>query len=344
MMAVMAENNGADGFAPLRVKRVVRETSDTVSLVLDVPEHCSEQYRYQAGQFLTLRVTVGGQDLRRCYSMSSAPAEDDLQITVKRDPGGVVSNWLNDTVAEGVEVHATAPEGRFCLRDTADEVVAFAGGSGITPIMSLVRTALANSSRRIRLFYANRSRDSVIFAEALSRLADEHADRLVVVHHIDDDSGVVTPSVVESFVADARAAEYYICGPGPFMDTVEDTVLGSGAPRERVHLERFSVEPIPSDVAKTSEQTEEVVIELDHNTTTADYRAGNTLLQTARIAGLRAPSSCETGSCGTCMARIVSGSAQMLNNDALDDDEVAEGWVLTCQSLPTSRSVHVVYE
>src|SRR6476659_6090603 len=189
----MADNSGADGFAPLRVKRVVRETSDAVSLVLDVPEHCSEQYRYQAGQFLTLRVTVGGQDLRRCYSMSSAPAEDDLQITVKRDPGGVVSNWLNDTVAEGVEVHATAPEGRFCLRDTADEIVAFAGGSGITPIMSLVRTALANSSRRIRLFYANRSRDSVIFAEALSRLADEHADRLVVVHHIDDDSGVVTP-------------------------------------------------------------------------------------------------------------------------------------------------------
>ena len=198
--------------------------------VLDVPEHCSEQYRYQAGQFLTLRVTVGGQDLRRCYSMPSAPAEDDLQITVKRDPGGVVSNWLNDTVAEGVEVHATPPEGRFCLRDTADEVVAFAGGSGITPIMSLVRTALANSSRRIRLFYANRSRDSVIFAEALSRLADEHADRLVVVHHIDDDSGVVTPSVVESFVADAGAAEYYICGPGPFMDTVEDTVLGSRSP------------------------------------------------------------------------------------------------------------------
>ena len=142
----------------------------------------------------------------------------------------------------------------------------------------------------------------------------------------------------------AGAAEYYICGPGPFMDTVEDTVLGSGVPRERVHLERFSVEPIPSDVAQTSEQTEEVVIELDRKTITAEYRAGNTLLQTARIAGLRAPSSCETGSCGTCMGRIVSGSARMLNNDALDDDEVAEGWVLTCQSLPTSRSVHVVYE
>ena len=139
----MAENNGADGFAPLRVKRVVRETADAVSLVLDVPERCSAQYRYQAGQFLTLRVTVDGQDLRRCYSMSSAPLEEDLQITVKRDPGGVVSNWLNDTVSEGDRDPRRAAGGTVRLRDTDRRVVAFAGGSGITPIMSLVRTALA---------------------------------------------------------------------------------------------------------------------------------------------------------------------------------------------------------
>ncbi len=340
----MGDNNGADGFAPLRVKRVVRETSDAVSLVLDVPDHCSARFRYRAGQFLTLRVTVDGQDLRRCYSMSSAPVEDELRITVKRDPGGVVSNWLNDAASEGVEIHATPPEGRFCLRDNADEIVAFAGGSGITPIMSLVRTALGSSPRRIRLFYANRNRDSVIFAEALDRLSEKHADRLVVAHHLDDDRGVVTPDAVRSFIAGAGTADFYICGPGPFMDTVEATVLESGVPSQRVHLERFSVDPVPVGVAESSETTETVVIELDGKTTTAEYRSGNTLLQTARMSGLRAPSSCETGSCGTCMARIVTGSARMLNNDALDDDEVAEGWVLTCQSLPTSQKVHVVYE
>jgi len=340
----MSGETEVDGFAPLRIKRVVRETADAVSLVLDVPERCSSRFRYLAGQFLTLRVNVGGQELRRRYSMSSAPAEDDLQITIKRDPGGVVSNWLNDTASEGGEIQAAPPEGRFVLRDTSEEIVAFAGGSGITPIMSLVRTALTSSSRRIRLFYANRSRESVIFADALARLVDRHADRLVVVHHFDDDGGVVTPSVIESFLARGAEADYYICGPGPFMDTVEDTVLKSSVPQERLHLERFSVEPIPADAADGSEQTEEVVIELDRKTITTPYRAGNTLLQTARIAGLRAPSSCETGSCGTCMARIECGSARMLNNDALDDDEVAEGWVLTCQSLPTSRTVHVVYE
>src|SRR5690349_559010 len=141
----MAGDTEVDGFAALRIARVVRETADAVSLVLDVPEHCSRRFRYQAGQFLTLRVTVGGRDLRRCYSMSSAPVEDELRITVKRDPGGLVSNWINDTAAEGDQIHATPPEGRFILRGDlsgATEVVAFAGGSGITPIMSLARAAV----------------------------------------------------------------------------------------------------------------------------------------------------------------------------------------------------------
>ncbi|TFV59777.1 ferredoxin--NADP reductase [Mycobacterium sp. PS03-16] len=343
----MSEALETDGFAPLRVKRVVRETSDAVSLVLDVPRHCSARFRYEAGQFLTLRVTVDGRDLRRCYSMSSAPVEDELRITVKRDPGGVVSNWLNDTASEGVEIHAAPPEGRFVLREAADTsvILAFAGGSGITPIMSLVRTALATTARPVRVFYANRSRESVIFADALSRLVEQHPDRLAMTHHFDDDGGVVTPAAVADFVAGSGDADYYICGPAPFMDTVEAAVADAGAPRDRMHLERFSVAQTPvEDAGSTKQVTEEVVIELDHTTTTAAYRSGNTLLQTARTAGLRAPSSCETGSCGTCMARIVAGTARMLNNDALDDDEVAEGWVLTCQSLPTSRTVHVVYE
>ncbi|WP_102142112.1 ferredoxin--NADP reductase [Mycobacterium hubeiense] len=338
----MSGDTKVDEFAPLRIKRVVRETADAVSLVLDVPEHCAPKFRYQAGQFLTLRVNVDGQEHRRCYSMSSAPVEDDLRITIKRDPGGLVSNWLNDTASEGGEIHAAPPDGRFVLRDTSDDIVAFAGGSGITPIMSLLRTALAKSSRRIRLFYANRSRDSVIFGDALAQLADRHADRLTVVHHLDEEAGVVTPSAVESFLTGTGAADYYICGPSAFMDAVEATVLKAGVPRERVHLERFTVEPISADDAAS--ETEEVVIELDRKKTTVAYRSGNTLLQMARTAGLRAPSSCETGSCGTCMARVVDGSARMLNNDALDDDEVAEGWVLTCQSLPTSRTIHVVYE
>ena len=332
-------------FAPLRIKRVVRETGDAVSLVLDVPADCSHRFQYQAGQFLTLRVKVAGDDHRRCYSMSSSPHNgEELKITVKRDPGGLVSNFLNDTATAGDEIHAAPPEGRFVLGEAERDIVAFAGGSGITPIFSLIGSALVSTARRVTLFYANRSRDSVIFGESLSALADAKPDRLTVTHHFDEESGVVQPAAIESLIDAGGDVDYYICGPGPFMDTVEDTLLKAGVPRDRLHLERFQVEPVPGDAVEATQQTEEVIIELDRKTITAPYRAGNTLLQTARIAGLRAPSSCETGSCGTCMARIESGSARMLNNDALDDDEVAEGWVLTCQSLPTSRSVHVVYE
>ncbi|VEG56924.1 ferredoxin [Mycolicibacterium aurum] len=336
------------GFAPLRIKRVVRETSDAVSLVLDVPEYCSHRFRYKAGQFLTVQVSVDGCDLRRCYSMSSAPVEDELRITVKRDPGGVVSNWINDTAAAGGELQVAPPEGKFVLAEglsTPRPLFAFAGGSGITPIMSLVRTALTNSGRPVRLFYANRGRDSVIFSDLLAELAEQHAERLTVEHHYDEDRGVVTATVVGSFVVQAGDADFYICGPAPFMDTVEAALLGSGVPRQRLHLERFSVADVAPDVTGDADETcEEIVIELDRKKITATYREGDTLLQTARQRGLRAPSSCETGSCGTCMARIVEGSARMRINDALEEDEVADGWVLTCQSLPTSRKVHMIYE
>jgi 3-ketosteroid 9alpha-monooxygenase subunit B len=336
-----------DRFVPLRVKRVIRETHDAISIVLDVPESCARQFRYQAGQFLTLLVCVDGQQHQRCYSMSSSPTVgEDLRITVKRDRDGVVSNWLNDTVEPGNKLHAAPPRGRFVLKDTDRPLIAFAGGSGITPVFSLLRSALASTTRDTRLFYANRNRDSVIFDAALASLCERHPDRFVLQHHLDEDSGIVTPAHVESFVVHADDADFYICGPGPFMDTVETSLRTAGVLAERVHLERFeaAATPLDSPAVAGSIVTEEVTIELDRRTTTVPYSPGDTLLQTARMAGLRAPSSCEIGSCGTCMARLTEGSAQMVNNDALEDDEVEEGWVLTCQALPTSRTVRVVYE
>jgi len=339
-----------EGFVSLRVKDVVRETQDAISIVLDVPESSSRHFGYQAGQFLTLLVCVDGRQHRRCYSMSSSPAADeDLRITVKRDRDGVVSNWLNDTAAPGNDIHALPPEGRFVLKDTDRDVVAFAGGSGITPVFSLLRSALISSARNTRLFYANRGRDSVIFDEALASLKDSHAGRFVLHHHLDDESGFVTPAHVEAFVADARnieTAEYYICGPGPFMDIVQTSLRTAGVPSDRVHLEHFEVAELPVELtdAAAKSVTEEVTIELEGRRITVPYSRGETLLQTARMAGLRAPSSCEVGSCGTCMARLTQGSARMLNNDALEEDEVDDGWVLTCQALPTSRTVRVVYE
>ncbi|OBB27072.1 ferredoxin [Mycolicibacterium peregrinum] len=342
-----AEVIDADGFTPVRVKQVIRETSDAVSLVLDIPEPIRDRFRYAAGQFITIRPSIAGIEHRRCYSMSSSPTVDpDLRITVKRDRDGLVSNWVNDTVSVGDELHVAPPEGRFVLTATDRDVVTFAGGSGITPVFSLVQSVLTAGTRRARLFYANRNLDSVIFRDALADLVDTHSARLEVHHHLDDLDGVVSPQHIADFIGNDGQAEtdYYVCGPAPFMDTVERVLLDTGIPKQHVHLERFSVAAIPPSDPTDPVVTEEVTIELDRSTITAPYRAGNTLLQTARLAGLKAPSSCETGSCGTCMAQVVQGSARMLNNDALDDDEIAEGWVVTCQALPTSRTVRVVYE
>ena len=242
-----------DGFMPLRVKHVVRETRDAISIVFDVPESAARCFGYQAGQFLTLLACIDGQQYRRCYSMSSSPeAAEDLRITVKRDRDGIVSNWLNDTAAPGGEIYALPPQGRFVLRDADRDLVAFAGGSGITPVFSLLRSALISGDQATRLFYANRDLDSVIFNEALASLEDRHGRRLVLHHHFDDDAGVVTPAHVEASLhtpQNADAADYYICGPRPFMDIVQTTLGSAGVPADRVHLEHFELAEIPADVA-----------------------------------------------------------------------------------------------
>jgi len=338
----MGTTLSGDDCVRLRIADVQSETADCVSLAFDVPPDHQHRFRYAAGQYLTLRVTVAGVEHRRCYSMSSSPAlAEPLRITVKRDPGGVVSNWINDTLVAGAEIHAEAPQGRFVLDSSDRDIVAFAGGSGITPVFSLIRTALATTRRRVRLFYANRSADSVIFDQPLRGLVEEYGDRVAVHHHLDTERGVVTADVLADFLVGADDAEYFVCGPTLFMDAVESKL--SVVPTDRVHLERFVV-ATPQAGPGEAAVTEELTIELDRRTTTAQYRSGNTILQTARMAGLKAPSSCETGSCGTCIAQVTEGGARMLNNNALTEDEVADGLVLTCQALPTTKTVRVVYE
>jgi 3-ketosteroid 9alpha-monooxygenase subunit B len=242
-----------DGFVPLRVKRVIPETRDAISIVLDVPASNVAQFDYQAGQFLTVLVCIDGRQYQRCYSMSSSPAAgEDLRITVKRDRDGVVSNWINDTAAPGQTLYASPPRGRFVLGNTDRELIAFAGGSGITPVFSLLRSALTASTRATRLFYANRNRESVIFDAALTALGERYPERLSVRHHLDDACGIVTPAHIESFLTRADDADVYICGPGPFMDTVNNIVRLVGLPAERVHLEHFSASSIPQATVDVS--------------------------------------------------------------------------------------------
>jgi ferredoxin-NADP reductase len=330
----------AHGYRVVKVARVIPETADAATFVVDAP------FTYDAGQFLTFRVHVDGEPHVRCYSMSSAPAVDDeLRVTVKRVPGGVVSNWMLDSLRAGDEVEAQAPAGFFRLNDGDGELVLFAGGSGITPVFSLLKTALATTDRRVRLLYANRDRDSVIFATELDALVDKYGERLDVVHRLDVEHGYVDADTVAPFTT--GDAEFYVCGPTPFMDVVEHALVAGGVDAGRIHIERFApadelVDVTPGAVDTAGSAT--VTIELGGKSGTTVHRAGSTILQTARELGLSPPFSCESGSCATCMARLVAGEVSMRGNNALLADEVGEGWILTCQSVPTSPSVHVVYE
>jgi 3-ketosteroid 9alpha-monooxygenase subunit B len=344
--AAQVQAAGRDhAFHPLRIARVVEETADSRSFVLEVPAELQTAFAYRAGQFVTHRVRIDDQPLLRCYSMSSSPdVDDDFQVTVKRVAGGAVSNWMIDSLQPGDTIETTCPAGVFCLGTEDTEIVAFAGGSGITPVFSLIKTALATTTRRVHLLYANRDRDSIIFAEELDRLAAQYPGRLRVEHHLDVDDGFVDADAVRPFAEIADDAEYFICGPGPFMDIVESTLLDN-VDDGRIHIERFSPAVVPvQEESSTDTDTVQVTIELGGRTDTVEHHPGTTILQTARQMGMPAPSSCESGSCATCMARLVEGSVKMFVNDALTDDEVAEGWVLTCQSIPTTPTVHVIYE
>jgi ferredoxin-NADP reductase len=332
-------------FHPLRVGRVVRETA--ASFVLDVPEDLRAAFAYRSGQFCTLRVWVDGAPHVRCYSMSSAPAVDDeLRVTVKKVPGGTVSTWIHDHLTPGSIVEVARPAGFFRLGTEERDVVAFSAGSGITPVVSLVKTALATTSRRVRLLYANQDHETVILRAELDRLGLRYGDRCTVAHHLDVERGLVGPDDVRAFADGAEGAEFYLCGPGPFMEVVERTLLADGVDPTRIHIERFTPDELPSEPVPVDDgaTTTRITIELGGRTSTADHYPGTTILQTARQLEMDPPFSCESGSCATCMAKLLEGTASMRVNNALTGDEVADGWVLTCQALPTSPALHVSYD
>jgi 3-ketosteroid 9alpha-monooxygenase subunit B len=331
-------------FHPLTVADVVDETADTRSFVLDVPPALERLFAYAAGQFCTFRATIAGEPVTRCYSMSSAPdTGEPLTVTVKRVPGGKMSNWMNDTLAPGDTVDAMPPAGLFVLRGVDTPIVAFAGGSGITPILSILKTALATTARQIALVYANRAPDSVIFADALERLRARSDGRLSVHHHCDSQRGFLDAAACAALVEDRTDGDFYVCGPGPYMEVVQAGLGARAVDPGRIFVERFELRAEVPAAGPVSE-TESIVIRLDGRRHRVAYEPGDTILEAARRAGLKAPFACQAGGCGTCMALLHEGRATMRTNSVLSADEVAEGWILTCQAIPTSREVVVDYQ
>jgi 3-ketosteroid 9alpha-monooxygenase subunit B len=333
----------------LRIAKIVQETPDARSFVLEVPVDLADKFKYRAGQFLTFRVPHGEGAFNRCYSLSSAPETDGhLKVTVKRVQGGKGSNWFNDALAEGGMLDVMPPAGRFVLNQSDVPLLLFGGGSGITPMMSLIKSALKSGTRRIRLFYANRDKPSIIFDAELLRLIAEHPSRLDVIHHLDAEQGLTKPEEVLATLKGFDGAEAYLCGPGPFMSLVEETLLGAGVPRERVRLERFEASGNDAVPAEPPEEGDvipsEITLHFENKVHRIPYKKGQTVLEAARAAGLNPLSSCEEGFCASCAAKRIKGKVVLTKNDIYTPDDLANDWILTCQAHCFGPEVEITYD
>ena len=352
-------------FHALRVAEIVPETAEANSIRFDVPPELADVFRFKAGQHLTLKAEIGGEEVRRNYSLCTAPSDGEVKVTVKRIGGGLFSNWVGDHLKAGDTIEVMPPHGSFtCDFDPARarRYVAFAGGSGITPIMSLIRTALREEpDSRFTLFYGNRDSLSIIFLEALAELKDRYLDRLELYHFLAEEeqdidlfNGMLDRATctcaIEQLVGNPAAVhEWFICGPGPMMDSAEGSLLDAGVDKDRIHIERFTADRPPEALqAELAElQTRAagtlVSVTLDGRTRRVPFTESN-ILDSARVAGLPAPFACKAGVCATCRAKVTSGQVEMAARYGLTDEELAAGYILTCQSVPAGDGVAVDYD
>ncbi len=374
-------------FHDLKVKRIIRETADAVSLVFDVPKHLQETFQFIQGQYLTLRFELNGEKVRRAYSMSSSPVENEIKITVKRIVNGLVSSHISKNLRAGDTVAVMSPKGRFYTQIDAENKKSyylFGGGSGITPLMSILKTVLAKEPlSKVFLLYGNRDEMSIIFRKELSDLQKKYKDRLFV-EHILSDPIVVEKKTMFGFnkkqiiswkgkvgVPNAqntlrflnrhrphhKKQEYFVCGPTPMMDAVEQVLLNKDIDKKIIHLERFSAAPAPTK--KNNENGKpESLIEIDLNGVRADavlvahlgdetiettIPLGKSILDTLIDLGHEPPFSCKTGACATCLGKCTSGNVKMNECLTLEDDEIEEGLILTCQSRPLTDRIEITY-
>jgi 3-ketosteroid 9alpha-monooxygenase subunit B len=335
------------------VAEVIRETDEACSLVLDVPPPLAPVFAYRPGQFVTVRVpSERCGSVARCYSLSSSPLLGERPaITVKRTEGGYASGWILDRVRAGTVLDLLPPAGTFSPRSLDGDLLLFAAGSGITPVMSILKSALHAGRGRVILVYANRDERSVIFSATLRRLAADSGGRLVVVHWLDSLLGVPSAAALAAlarpYAALYTAGEAFICGPDPYLTLVREALGQLRVPGGRVHIERFlslaenpfeETQAAPDDALAAT-----LSVTLDDATTQLPWPAGTRMLDVLIDAGLDAPYSCRQGICGACACQLTGGKVEMAHNEVLEEDDLAEGYILACQALALTPGVSITY-
>lgn len=366
--SLISENtqHKAGHFNTLTIANINRETADCVSVAFDIPENLTEAYRFLPGQYVTLRTQINGEDVRRSYSICASPLDGELRVAIKEVEEGVFSTYANRQMKVGDKLDVMTPQGNFVLEPKAEnkkKYVGFAAGSGITPLMSIIKAVMAmEPNSTFVLIYGNRSSSSIIFREELDDLKNTYLNRLEV-HHVlsreDQGSDVLFGRIDanrvkqcgESFFDAAEIDNYYLCGPGSMIEATAETLQNLGVPKARISFELFTSagHADKATEAKTTSSTakvaSKVTVVLDGEETHFDMGSGKkTVLDAALDAGADVPFACKGAVCCTCRAKVLEGSAEMEMNYALMDDEVADGYILTCQSHPTSERLVVSYD
>ncbi|TYQ10287.1 UNVERIFIED_ORG: 3-ketosteroid 9alpha-monooxygenase subunit B [Gordonia westfalica J30] len=335
------------------VTAVVDETADARSIEVTPRDEDAAEFDYSAGQFLTVRVPDIGSGCARCYSLSSSPGVDStMKFTVKRVEGGHGSNWICDNVDVGDELEVLPPGGTFGPASPNGPVVLVAGGSGITPVISIAKSILFTGSGEVYLIYANRDQDSVIFAGELRALTERFASRLTVVHMLESVQGYPTHEGLAALLTPLKDRDVYVCGPQPLMDLTAAVCADVGFRHGHVHAERFlslhgnpfdAEESVSDDGADADDVACTVTVELDGESHTVPWSGRHKLLDALLAAGLDAPYSCREGACSACVCALKSGEVTMAHNEILSDEDVADGYVLACQAQPVSDEIEIEY-
>jgi ring-1,2-phenylacetyl-CoA epoxidase subunit PaaE len=349
-------------FYQIKVKEVRREIEDAVSVAFDIPEGLMSTFTFSPGQYVTLKTNVQGEELRRSYSICSAPHEGELRVAIKQIEGGKFSTYANQTLKEGDSLEAMPPMGNFKWSQGAEpsHLVGWAAGSGITPMMSIAKTVLQSDEHStFTLFYGNKNSNSIIFKDELEDLKNSFVDRLEV-HHIlsredqgsDATSGRIDGDKVKSFnhkFFDINTATgHYLCGPLGMIESVTETLQELGTAKDKIHFELFNTTSSSSakqkETASSSSEWSSVTVVLDGEETHFEMKGKEYLLDAALDAGADVPYACKGAVCCTCRAKVLEGSAEMVMNYALVDEEVKEGYVLTCQTRATSEKLVVSFD
>jgi 3-ketosteroid 9alpha-monooxygenase subunit B len=342
-------------YHPLKVSRVIEETADARTIEFQVPAELAETFRYKPGQHLQLRVPCGpdhgAKPLPRCYSLSGTPAVagDPVRVTVKRVADGRASSWLCARLGPGDTLEVAPPAGMFTPRSLDGDFLLFAGGSGITPVFSILRTVLAAGKGNVRLVYANRDERSVIFARELKRLSADHPRRLQVIHWLDSVQGFPSQAQLAALARGYEQAQCFICGPQPFMDAAAAALKDVGVPHANVHIEIFVSLPEDADEpARTAGPAAvgavtQVEATLDGVLTRATCRPDQLLIEALEEAGMAPPFSCRSGACAACMCRLDEGEVELAHNHVLSQSDLDQRWILCCQALPRSPKIKISY-